>query len=215
VKRILRDTSTTALALVGFAVLGAGLLSGVQALTHDTIAASERAARLKMIAETLPAGLFDNDIVADSMPLAPDPRLGLKRPGSAYVARQAGVPVGVVLEAIAPDGYAGDIQLLVGVHADGRVAGVRVTSHHETPGLGDYIETGKSDWIHQFDQHQPPAPGEATWSVRKDGGGFDYMAGATITPRAVIKAVRKSLEYFAAHRDQLLAAPAGKPSQGG
>jgi electron transport complex protein RnfG len=111
----------------------------------------------------------------------------------------------VVLEAVAPDGYSGEIRLLVGIHADGRVAGVRVTAHRETPGLGDYIDPARGPWIRQFDGRSLADPLPDGWRVKKDGGRFDYLAGATITPRAVVKAVRRSLEYFAAHRDELLA----------
>jgi len=206
-RRIVRDTTTTALALVVFAVLAAGILSGTFTLTRATIAETERQAKLALIAQTLPAGSFDNDLVADRQTLAPDPRLGLKRPGEAYLARKAGEPVAVVLEAVAPDGYAGEIRLLVGIMADGRLSGVRVTAHKETPGLGDYIDIAKSPWIRGFEGRSLSDPDSAQWKVRKDGGAFDYMAGATITPRAVIKAVRQALEYFRDHRQDLLPTP--------
>jgi electron transport complex protein RnfG len=109
----------------------------------------------------------------------------------------------VVLEAAAADGYSGEIKLLVGILADGRLGGVRVIAHKETPGLGDYIDIARSEWIRQFDGKaldDPPADG---WKVRKDGGRFDYMAGATITPRAIVRAVRRVLEYHADHRAAL------------
>jgi electron transport complex protein RnfG len=199
-----RDILSTALTLLLFSLLGAGLLSGTHGLTHTTIEATERANQQRLIAQTLPAGSFDNDLTAGARPLPATPELGLKRPGQAYVASKDGQPVAVVLETVAPDGYSGEIRLLVGILADGRVAGVRVTAHRETPGLGDYIEVAKGNWIHQFDGRALGDPPAEQWRVRKDGGRFDYMAGATITPRAVVKAVRRSLEYFAAHRDELL-----------
>lgn len=198
----------TASSLLVFSMVGAAMLSSTFQLTRPAIEQSERAAKLKLITETLPAGSFDNDLVQDSRPLPADPLLGLKRPGEAYVATRHGSPVAVVLEAIAPDGYSGEIRFLVGVLADGSVSGVRVTSHRETPGLGDYIEVGKSPWIHEFDGKSLGNPHPVDWKVRKDGGRFDYMAGATITPRAMVKAVRKALEYFQGHRDALLAVPA-------
>jgi electron transport complex protein RnfG len=203
--------TTTAMALLGFSVVGAAMLSGTFQLTRPAIEQSERAAKLKLIAETLPAGAFDNDLVRDARPLPAAPLLGLKRPGEAYVARRHGSPVAVVLEAVAPDGYAGEIRFLVGILADGSVSGVRVTGHRETPGLGDYIEIGKSPWIHEFDGKALGNPHPVDWKVKKDGGRFDYMAGATITPRAMVKAVRKALEYFQAHRDELMPpSPAGR-----
>lgn len=210
---VLRDSLSTAVTLLVFALLGAGLLSGTFGLTRGTIEATERANRQRLIAETLPGVVFDNDLVAAARPLAPDPQLGLKRPGLAYVARLGTAARAVVLDVVAPDGYSGEIRLLVGVGTDGRVTGVRVTAHRETPGLGDYIEASKSNWINQFTGRSLTDPTPETWRVRKDGGRFDYMAGATITPRAVVKAVRRSLEYFAQHREALLAPPSPQPRE--
>lgn len=204
---------TTATALLVFSMVGAAMLSGTFQLTRPAIEQSERAAKLKLIAETLPSDGFDNDLVQDARPLPVDALLGLKYPGQAYVARRHGQPVAVVLEAAAPDGYAGEIRFLVGILADGSVAGVRVTGHRETPGLGDYIEVGKSPWIREFDGKSLGNPHPVDWKVKKDGGRFDYMAGATITPRAMIKAVRKALEYFQAHREALLPSPKGRTSE--
>ncbi|MBU1665261.1 MAG: electron transport complex subunit RsxG [Gammaproteobacteria bacterium] len=202
--RTLREALSTALTLLVFSVVGAGLLSGAYTLTRPAIQASELAEKLALISQTLPPGSFDNDLVGDARPLPVDALLGLKRPGLSYVARKAGNTTAVVLEAAAPDGYAGEIRLLVGIHADGRIAGVRVTAHRETPGLGDTIEIAKNRWITQFDGHSLGDTPDKDWQVRKDGGRFDYMAGATITPRAVVKATHKALQYFAAHRDELL-----------
>lgn len=203
----LRETVSTALTLLLFSAIGAGLLASAFTLTRPAIQKSEEAEKLALIAQTLPPGGFDNDLVKEAKPLPGNPLLGLKRPGLAYVARKGGVATAVVLEAAAPDGYSGEIRLLVGVHADGRIAGVRVTAHRETPGLGDYIEIGKSRWITQFDGQSLETTAPEQWKVRKDGGRFDSMAGATITPRAVVKAARRALEYFAAHRAELLGAP--------
>jgi electron transport complex protein RnfG len=134
------------------------------------------------------------------------------------LATKDGAPVAVALEAVAPDGYGGEIRMLVGIRADGHIVGVRVTSHHETPGLGDYIDIAKSNWINQFVGKSVDDPPAEAWRVRKDGGQFDYVAGATITPRAVIKAVHKALRYFEKHRDELLRMPSpvgggGKPEE--
>lgn len=194
----------TASALFVFSVVGATLLSGTFGLTHTRIEQSEREAKMRLIAQTLPPGGFDNDLIKDALPLPADPRLGLKRPGLAYPAYRHGQPVAVVLEAGAPDGYSGEIRFLLGIRPDGTIVGVRVTGHRETPGLGDYIEIGKSAWIHEFDGKSLDNPQPHEWKVKKDGGRFEYMAGATITPRALVKAVRNALTYFQAHRDQLL-----------
>jgi electron transport complex protein RnfG len=210
---VLRETVTTGLALLVFSVVGAALLSGSYTLTRPTIEKSEQAEKLALVAQTLPAGSFDNDLIRDARPLAADPLLGLKRPGLFYPARQSGLATAVVLEAVAPDGYSGEIRLLVGIHADGRVAGVRVTAHKETPGLGDYIDPKKdrnkaAPWIRQFDATGFDKVAAADWKVKKDGGRFDARAGATISARAVTDATRRALQFAIDHRDKLYALPA-------
>ncbi|HEX8979917.1 MAG TPA: electron transport complex subunit RsxG [Parasulfuritortus sp.] len=199
-----RHILTTALSLLGFAIVGAVLLAGTNDMTRPSIEKSERDAKIRLIAQVLPAGSYDNDLVKSARPLPADPLLGLKQPGELYLATLAGKTTAVVLEAIAPDGYAGEIKLLVGIRPDGVLTGVRVTAQSETPGLGDYIDAAKSNWIHNFDGKSLDNPTPDGWKVKKDGGKFDYMAGATISPRAVVKAVKKALEYFAQHKAELL-----------
>lgn len=203
----LSETVSTSLTLLVFAIICAGLLAAAYVATRPNIERSEQEEKLRLVAQALPPASFDNDPIHDARPLPTDPLLGLKRPGLAYVATKAGVPVAVVLEAAAPDGYAGEIKLLIGIRTDGRITGVRVTSHKETPGLGDYIDAAKSNWIRQFEGKAVDIPSARAWRVRKDGGQFDYLAGATITPRAVVKAVHKALRYFEAHREGLLHLP--------
>jgi len=200
-----RTVRTAMLGLLAFSVVGASLLAGTNALTRSNIEKSERDAKLKLVTQVLPAGSYDNDLIAAARPLPPDPLLGLKKPGEYYPATLKGKPVAVVLEAVAPDGYAGAIDMLVGILPNGTLSGVRVTHDKETPGLGDYIEIAKSDWIHVFDGKSLDDPKADDWKVKKDGGAFDYKAGATISPRAVIKAVKHALEYFAQHKAELLA----------
>jgi len=200
----LRESLSTAFVLLLFSVVCASLLAGAYLATRPNIERSEQAQKLALLVQTLPAHSFDNDPVNTTHPLPMDPLLGLKHAGTAYLATQAGAPVAVVLEAVAPDGYAGEIGLLIGIRADGRIAGVRVTHHRETPGLGDYIEIAKNDWIAQFIDKRLDAPVAAAWKVRKDGGRFDYLSGATVTPRAIVKAVHKALRYFELHRGELL-----------
>lgn len=207
-REVLTETVSTALTLLVFAVVCAGVLAGAYIATRPNIEHSEQLEKMRLVAQALVPGSFDNDPVGDALPLPPHPLLGLKRPGLAYVATRQGVPVAVVLEASAPDGYAGEIKLLIGIQADGRIARVRVTSHKETPGLGDYIERAKSPWIDTFQGKSLDAPPAQGWKVRKDGGQFDYLAGATITPRAVVEAVHKALRYFQEHRQELLRLPA-------
>lgn len=209
----LREPLATALALLVFSVVGAALLAGAYTATRPNIDKSEQAEKLALVSQTLPRGSFDNDLIRDARPLPADPLLGLKRPGLAYPARQGGAATAVVLEAVAPDGYAGEIKLLIGIQADGRISGVRVTAHHETPGLGDYVDIAKNDWIRQFDGKSAHDPAAEGWKVRKDGGQFDSLAGATITPRAVVKAVHQALRYYEAHQAELSAAAGASTRQ--
>ena len=209
-KRIARSTLQTAVNLVFFAVIGTAVLASTFFLTHDEIVKSEEAEKLKLITQIVPPALFDNDIIQDTLTLPADKLLGAEDVTTAYRARLNGTPSAVVLEAIAPDGYSGKIALILAVRANGELAGVRVVSHKETPGLGDYIELPKNPWINGFDGKSREVYKDADWKVKKDGGQFDYMAGATITPRAVVKATHKALQYFEANRDKLFAASVPK-----
>lgn len=205
-KRIARSTLQTAINLVFFAVLGTAILASVFFMTHDAIVKAEEAEKLKLIMQVVPATLFDNDIIQDTLSIPASELLGTSSATIAYRARLKGEPSAVVLESVAPDGYSGNISLILAVRADGELAGVRVVAHKETPGLGDYIDLPKSPWIKGFDGKSREVYKDADWKVKKDGGRFDYMAGATITPRAVVKAVNKALAYFGENRDQLFAA---------
>jgi electron transport complex protein RnfG len=204
----------TALTLLAFAVIGTGLLAYTFDLTRAPIEKSEEEARLALMMQVVPQTAFDNDLLRDIVTLAADPLLGTQGETVAYRARLKGEPAAVVLEAIAPDGYSGKIKLLVAIRADGAVSGVRVVAHKETPGLGDYIEIARSAWIRHFDgKALASETDESAWQVKKDGGQFDYMAGATITPRAVVKAVKKALQYYAAHREQLFVPATSKENR--
>lgn len=188
-----------------FAIVTVGAVALLQQGTADRIQAAERAAQVRALGEILPTGSYDNHLLDDSV-LVQDRLLGNRSPLPAYIAIKDGRPSAVILQAIAPDGYSGAIHLLVGIHADGRVAGVRVIGHRETPGLGDKIELAKSPWIRSFDGKSLTNPAADGWAVKKDRGEFDQFAGATITPRAVVGAVHRALQYFDAHKAELLAA---------
>ena len=205
-KRIARSTLQTAVNLVFFAVLATAILASTYFLTRDEIKKSEDGEKMKLISQIVPPELFDNDVIKDTLSIPASELLGTDDATVAYRARLKGEPSAVVLEAIAPDGYSGKIWLILAVRANGELAGVRVVTHKETPGLGDYIELPKSPWIKNFDGKSRALYKDADWKVKKDGGQFDYMAGATITPRAVIKAVNKALIYFGENRDKLFVA---------
>jgi electron transport complex protein RnfG len=203
---IATTSARTALILLVFAIAGTGLLAYTFDITRGTIEHNEQLAKLALINQALPQGQYDNDLMQDTVSLTPDPLLGIDEATTAYRARRAGQPAALVLEAVAPDGYSGKIKLLIAIRADGEISGVRVIAHNETPGLGDYIDIARNAWIKNFDGTSLAKYAETDWKVKKDGGKFDYMTGATITPRAVVKAVHKALQYFAQHRERLFAA---------
>ncbi len=187
-----------------FAVLGTGMVAYTYDTTAERIADNERRALLRKLNEVVDTDSYDNDIFTDVI-LVQSPLLGTRAPAPVYRARQNGWPVAAVLSPVAPDGYNGAIQLLVGINLEGTVTGVRVLRHQETPGLGDAIEAERSDWIRRFTGKSLNNPDLDGWKVRRDDGEFDQFTGATITPRAVVKAVRNALIYFKANRHQLFA----------
>ncbi|MDD5036707.1 MAG: electron transport complex subunit RsxG [Methylococcaceae bacterium] len=195
-------TIVSAAAILGlFSVLGTGLVSLVHENTRTRIAENQRQSLLHSLQNLVPAEDYDNDILADAIEVG-DPELGTK-PVAVYRARKSGQAVAAVLSPTAPDGYNGEIRLLVAIKADESLAGVRVLAHKETPGLGDPIDENKSPWILGFTGLSLNNPPEIAWKVKRDGGAFDQFTGATITPRAVVNAVRKTLAYFAANKAAL------------
>lgn len=201
--------SRNGLLLAGFALLTALLVAGIQLGTREEIAAAKRAAEEKALLQIVPRSAHDNSMLDDRLP-APsgEDLLRLPETRSIYRARRGSEVSAVILPAHAPDGYGGGIDLLVGIDRDGRVAGVRVLGHRETPGLGDAVDHRKSDWIERFRGRALGSPPEPRWKVRRDGGDFDQFTGATITPRAVVEAVRRALHYAEAHHAQLFDAAA-------
>ena len=198
-----RDILLSGLFLLLFAVFGTTLVALTELGSRDAIVANERRVLLRNLYALLPADELDNDIAADTLSLPPAPLLGTEQASTAYRARLDGEPVAVIFNSIAPDGYSGSIHLLVGIYVDGSVAGVRVVKHAETPGLGDAIEERKSSWIHGFDGKSLDNPALDGWAVQRDGGEFDQLTGATITPRAVVAAVRDTLLYYRQNADML------------
>jgi electron transport complex protein RnfG len=203
----------TAAILFLFVIVFTGLLSGAYQWTKPSIEASAAEEKMKLIDEVLPRSEYDNALLQEAIELPPTPELGLQEASKLYVARKAGQPVGAVFESVAPDGYAGKIRLIVAVRADGHVAGVRVVQHKETPGLGDYVEIKKDKnkarpWITQFTGLTLAEVADKDWKVKKDGGKIDYYAGATVTPRAVSKAILKAVHWADANRERIYAADA-------
>ena len=211
------DASANALraaaVLAGFALGGAALLAWTEHRTRPLIEANARAALERQLNALIPAADYDDDLLASATTVVAPELTGLAGPVTLYRATKGGRPVAVLFEVTAPDGYAGAIRLLAAVYADGRLAGARVLAHKETPGLGDYIDEHRSPWIHAFDGRSLADPEAALWAVRKDGGAFDHVTGATITPRAIVKALKRALVYCRAHPE--LFAPIPPPPSGG
>jgi len=185
--------------LAGFALVGAALLAVTERATRPRIEANARAALEAELNRLVPADAYDNDLLGSATPLVAPELTGVASPVTLYRATKAGAPVAVLFEVVAPDGYSGPIRMLAAVQADGRLAGARVIAHKETPGLGDYIEERRSPWIHAFDGRALGDPEPERWAVRKDGGAFDHVTGATVTPRAIVRALKRALAYCAAH----------------
>lgn len=209
-----RTSLRTAAIMLVFSLLFTAAMGFTYQLTRPAIEASELEEKMRLINEVLPAGSYDNALLEDVVKLGPTPALGLDNGGVAYRARKAGEPVALVLEAVAHDGYAGNIDLVLAVTTDGRISGVRVTRHKETPGLGDYIDPKKDrnkerPWIGQFAGIAFAQVDPAVWKVKRDGGVFDARTGATISARAVTNATGRALGFAVARRDALFAAAPG------
>lgn len=198
-----RQITITAVVLLLFAIVGTAMVAATYEGTREQIAANERATLLRKLSQLIPPDLYDNNFLDDTIEVSAPALAG--SPVRVYRARRNNQPVALVMTAVAPDGYSGSIRLLVGINHDGSLAGVRVVAHRETPGLGDGIDEQRSGWIYQFNSRSLNNPPLAQWKVRKDGGSFNQLTGATITPRAIVKAVRETLLYYRAHRARLFA----------
>ena len=205
---ILQSMFKNATVLAVFALVSVGLTSLTYLMTRDKIQSEREQAVYKALTEIIPEDQFDNDPYRDCIEVTDPELLGTSEPQLAWRLRQSGTPVGVVITSVAPNGYSGAIHLLVGHYTDGRIAGARVTEHKETPGLGDKVERQKSDWILSFTNLATETLKPEDWQVKKDGGQFDAFTGATITPRAVVSAVKRNHDYFRAHKQMLFDGPA-------
>jgi Na+-translocating ferredoxin:NAD+ oxidoreductase subunit G len=191
-----------AVVLSAFSVTGVALVAVTHQLMDGRIAENQRAAMERKIASIIPNGQFDNDPLEDQIQVSARELLGADST-RVHRVRQGGEAVAVILDPVVPDGYAGPIQLLVSILRDGTVGGVRVLFHHETPGLGDKIEERKSDWVLGFNGKSLSNPTLEGWAVKRDGGEFDQFTGATITPRAIVQAVKNTLIYVQQQGDAL------------
>lgn len=202
--RLKAHTAYQPLLLGAVALLASASLAWAANATRDAIAAAEAKDLRDSLAQVLPANFADNDLVADSAQV----EVGEAKPLTVYRARLGEATQGAVFKVVGK-GYAGPIVILMAVDKDGQTLGVRVLKHTETPGLGDKIEIAKADWITTLSGKTLES---ARWAVKKDGGEFDQFAGATITPRAVLNAVKGGLETFASHKQAILGLPEPGPA---
>ena len=188
---IFKNMIISAFVLALFAIIGTFFVSFTYDNTIDRINENKRLALLKAFHVLIPPSAHDNDVFTDIIQVKNRALLGNKK------------PVTVIINSVAPDGYNGNIELLIAINFDGVLAGVRVVHHKETPGLGDAIEESRSDWITKFKQRSLSNPEKQGWAVKRDGGEFDQFTGATVTPRAIVKAVYNTLRYYKENRDTL------------
>ncbi len=204
-----RERAIGAVAIVLVVIAATIGLSLLDRLTAARIERNARAWILARLDALVPPSMHDNDLLGDAVVARSPDLLGIDRPVTIYRARKAGQPVAAILHTVAPDGYRGPIELLVAIDVSGRLIGVTVLRHDETPGLGDAFENRNADWLPKFSGRSLEDPPQQRWAVRPDGGDFDAFTGATITPRAIVKAVRRSLEFQRAKGGALYSAPNG------
>ena len=198
----------TGMTLAVIAAVCTTLVAATYQSTRDRIAANERALLEQSLRPALADLHYDSGITESRVILEPPHDLPGSDTALIYRVFAGGEPAGALLVVTARDGYAGPIRILVGIDADGTTTGVRILEHRETPGLGDAIESARSDWIFQFNGRSLGDPDVSRWAIKVDGGDFDQLTGASVTPRAVTKAVRDTLIYFNARRNEIFVLPA-------
>lgn len=192
-------------ALVALSAPLAAALALLDGVTRERIERNEQAWITQRLDALVPPETYDNDPLTDRITVVSPDLLGSEYPVTIYRARRGGVPVAAILRPVAPDGYRGPIELLVAIARDGTLIGVQVLQHNETPGLGDAFERRQPQWLAGFRGRSLTDPAQNRWTVRKDGGEFDQFTGATITPRAIVKQVRRTLEYYSANKESVFA----------
>jgi len=196
------------LLLAVFALFCTALVAVVNQQTFDKIKQQQQLELKRVLHQIIPDELHDNELTEYCILIHDEDALGIDEPLPSYIATKQSLPVAIAIEAVAPDGYNGNIRLVIGINTAGEVLGVRTLNHSETPGLGDKIDLRKSDWVLGFNRKSIQDEKDRLWHVKKDGGDFDQFTGATITPRAYVKAVKNALLYFNSNKDTLLTRPA-------
>ncbi|RYU71224.1 electron transport complex subunit RsxG [Aliivibrio finisterrensis] len=204
---MLNTMKKSSLVLALFAIASTALVTITFALTKDQIAYQQQQQLLSTLNQVVPKAQHDNELYKACVLVKNPEALGTAQPMPIYLASLNGKHSGAAIEAIAPDGYSGAIKIIVGVDSDAMVTGVRVLSHQETPGLGDKIDIRITRWVDAFLGKTVDNFQDKSWAVQKDGGQFDQFTGATITPRAVVKAVKKAVWFYKTHQDELQTLP--------
>lgn len=189
--------------LAAIAAICTALVATTYHLTKERIAANEQAFLERKLAPVLSGIRFEGSISESKKVIKAPHELPGREDALIYRVHADGEPVAALFAVTAPDGYAGPVRILLGIDVNGVVTGLRILEHRETPGLGDKIEESKSDWVYQFNGKSLGNPDIAGWQIRRDGGEFDQLSGASVTPRAVIDAVRETLLYFDANQEQI------------
>lgn len=195
--------------LAAIAAICTGLVALTYLATEERIVANEKAFLEQSLTPALAGLSFEGNLADSRLVLEPPHELPGREPAIIYRAYAGGQPAAALFAVTAPAGYSGPIRILVGVASDGSVTGVRILEHRETPGLGDRIVASKSDWVFQFEGRSLGDPPAEDWALETDGGAFDQLTGASVTPRAVIRAMRTTLLYFERHRDDIFARETG------
>ncbi len=204
---MLKTIKKSSLILALFTIASTSLVTITYSLTKNTITQQQQQQLLSTLNKVVPKTQYDN-VLYKTCVLVKDPEaLGTNQPMPVYLASLNGKHSGAAIEAIAPDGYSGTIRIIVGVSSNDQVTGVRVLSHQETPGLGDKIDTRISRWVDAFLGKTVESYDDKTWAVQKDGGQFDQFTGATITPRAIVNAVKKAVWFYKTHKNELQQLP--------
>ncbi len=201
---LIRNMLLSAALLGFFGLLGTTMVLSVNLLTKEQIEKNIKADLLNSLNTIIIPSSYNNNLLERKLSIKPAAILGKRnRPTTVYQAFMDDKPIAIAFDIIAPDGYSGKIKFLIGITLKGEISGVRVISHKETPGLGDKIEIKRSDWITSFNQKSLKNTSKKNWNVKKDGGEFDQFTGATITPRAIVKAVHKALQYYKMNQSKL------------
>ena len=190
------------LILALFAITCTAAVAIVQLLTADRIEQQAQQKLIRQLNQVIQKDNHDNEMFLDCI-VAPEDNNSDLLIDVIYRARLNNAPTAAAIKTVAPDGYSGNIELLIAINTDGSVSGVRTLMHKETPGLGDKIERRKSAWIDSFSGKKLLDDNDSRWAVIKDGGMFDQFTGATITPRAVVKTVRKTIKYFDSNQERI------------